>query len=334
MKKALFICLIAACAAGLSCQEQMIAAFGSNSGITLVTTVRCEEIARDLAASLQREIVTVQYEMAYDVTVITTGDLKNQDSRKNIIVLDFLEPADNLSRQILDLAAGKKDDVVSGRANIFHREDRWARGQAVICIAAPTEAGLKQFVTSKREEIFRYVEAVVQARLNRSLFEAGEQPQVTERLAKTYGWSLRLPPRYDVDEKYAKERVIKILNDKPARMITVYWEDGDWGDEEGACLERKKMLAWKYWDEDEVIQDALEVRQVTFAGAPAVNLTGTWENKKYVIGGTFTTYCFTCPKCGRHYVVDAAVFAPGLDKLPLMRELQAILATFTCVCGG
>ena len=94
------------------------------------------------------------------------------------------------------------------------------------------------------------------------------------------------------------------------------------------------MLAWKYWDEDEIVEDALEVTGTAFAGLPAVHLTGTWENKKYVIGGSFTSYCFTCQDCGRNYFIDAAVFAPGLDKLPLMRELEAILVTFRCSCGG
>lgn len=331
MRKALAIILVLS--STLACQEQMIAAFGSNSGITIVTTPRSEEIARDLAASLQREVVTVQYEMAYDVTLITTGEVKDQDNRKNIIVTDYLEPSSKLSKMILDLAAGRKEDVRSGSVSIFHRQDRWAKGQVVIGITAPTEAGLKEYVRARSEEIFRYVEAVVQARLNRSLFEAGEQLPVTERLAETYAWSLRLPPRYEVDEKFAAERVIKILNDRPARMITVYWEDGDWGDAQAACVDRKKMLAWKYWDEDEIVEDALAVKETTFLGKPAVNLTGTWENKKYVIGGTFTSYCFTCPDCGRNYFVDAAVFAPGLDKLPLMRELEAILVTFACACG-
>jgi hypothetical protein len=331
MRKTLIWALALSCA--LACSEPMMAAFGSNSEITIVTTSRSEGPARKLAASLEREVVTVQYEKAYTVTLVTTGDLKNQNSRKNIVVIDYLEPPDNLSKAILDLAASAKDELMEGKSNMFHRDDRWARGQVVVGITAPTAAELDEFVTGKSDEIFDYIADVVQARLNRSLFLAGEQELVTQRLAETYGWSLRLPPRYEVDEKYAAERVIKILNDRPARMITVYWEDGDWESPETTCLDRKKMLAWKYWDEDEIVDGTLEVDKGDFVGMPAVHLTGNWENKKYVIGGTFTTYCFTCTKCGRHYVVDAAVFAPGLEKLPLMRELEAILVTFKCTCS-
>lgn len=333
MRRALGLVLLLSLTLTLACQEQMIAAFGSNSGITVVTTPRCEAIARELAASLGREVVTVQYETAYDVTLITTGDTKNQDSRKNIILIDYLEPPSDVSKSILDLAAGRRDDVRSGRSGIFHREDRWAMGQVVVAITAPTQDALRELVTQRSEEIFNYVETVVQARLNRSLFKAGEQPLVTERLAANYGWSLRLPPRYEVDEKYSTDRVIKIKQDKPARLVTVYWEDGRWDDRGATCLERKRMLAWKFWDEDEIVEDALETSETTFLGSPAVHLVGTWENKKYVIGGMFSSYCFSCPECGRNYLIDAAVFAPGLDKMPLMRELEAILVTFTCHCA-
>jgi hypothetical protein len=333
MKRALALITMLACSLGLSCQEQMIAAFGSNSGITLVTTPRCEEIAKTLATSLEREVVTVQYERAYNVTLITTGDVKNHDSRKNIVVIDYLEPGNDLAGTILSLSGQSKDDVRSGRTAIFHREDRWAMGQVVVGITAPTEAALRQIVETRSDDIFKYVETVVQARLNRAIFNAGEQEPVTERLAATHGWSLRLPPRYEVDEKYASERVIKIMNEKPARMITIYWEDGEWGDRQATCIDRKKMLAWKYWDEDEIVEDALRIDEVAFSGSPATHLTGTWENKKYVIGGSFMSYCFTCPDCGRNFFVDGAVFAPGFDKLPLLREIEAILVTFTCACG-
>jgi hypothetical protein len=32
--------------------------------------------------------------------------------------------------------------------------------------------------------------------------------------------------------------------------------------------------------------------------------------------------------------VDATVFAPGLEKLPLIRELKAVLSTFQCCEQG
>jgi hypothetical protein len=113
-------------------------------------------------------------------------------------------------------------------------------------------------------------------------------------------------------------------------MITVYWEGGDWSDPAATGLERKKMLAWEFWDEDEIVEETLDIQDGTFLGHQGAVLSGTWENRKYTIGGFYVTYCFACEECGRNYVVDASVFAPGLEKLPLIRELKAVLSTFDC----
>jgi hypothetical protein len=312
------------------CSGPQIAAFGSNSEIIIITSPRAAEEGEILKSILEREIVTIQYEKAFEVRLLTTGDVKSERNRKNVVLLDFLEPKGDLSRTILDLAKADREAMSSGERNFRTLEDRWARGQAVILIAAPTKEELTRLVTDEADRVFNYVSDQVQARLNRSLFYAGEQEAATERLASTYGWSLRLPTNYDIDETYADQRVVKILKDKPARMITVYWEGGSWEDRPATCLERKKMLAFEYWDEDEVVEETLKITEGKFLGHDCTVLSGTWENKKYTIGGVFVTYCFRCEDCGRKYVVDAAVFAPGLEKLPHIRELKAVLTSFRC----
>jgi len=312
------------------CQHRMIAAFGSNSEIVIVTSPRCVEEAAALKVILEREMLTVQYEKAFTVRVIATGKLKDEQSRKNIVLLDFLDPESPVSGKILDLAGADKVAFREGRLNRKAIHERWAKGQVVMLLAAPARDDLDRLLETDADRIFSFVSDEVQARLNRAVFTAGEQDTLTKRLAADYGWSLRLPTGYKVDESYASERIIKILDDQPARMITVYWEDGDGNDPAGSCLERKKMLAWEAWDEDEIVESALDVQDGTFLGQEATVLSGTWENKKYTIGGFYVTYCFTCQKCRRNYVIDASVFAPGLEKLPLIRELKAVLSSFEC----
>jgi hypothetical protein len=235
-----------------------------------------------------------------------------------------------LTDTILGLAGNDKQGFLEGTINRRALDDRWSKGQVVILLAAQTRQELDSLLARQSDEIFDYVSGAVQARLNRSLFYAGEQTAASERLAGRYGWTLRLPTGYEITETYASQRVIKILKDKPARMITVYWEGGQWEDRQATCLERKKMLAWEFADQDEVVEESLQIQEGAFVGHDATIMTGLWENKKYTIGGVFVSYCFKCDECNTNYLVDAAVFAPGLDKLPLMRELRAILLTFEC----
>ena len=317
-----------------ACSGPMIAAFGSNSEIVIVTSPRCAQEVAILRAILEREVLTVQHEKAFTVRVITTGEVKPEQSRKNIILMDFLESATSVSDRIESLAGSDKGAIRQGTVNLKAVHERWAKGQVVMMVAAPDREGLNRVLTADADAIFAFVSGEVQARLNRSLFDAGEQQAATKRLAAEYGWSLRLPAGYEIDESHASERVIKILKDRPARMITVYWEGGSWSDPAGTCLERKKMLAWEFWDQDEIVEETVEIQEGGFMGHKGVVVSGTWENKKYTIGGFYVTYCFACEGCRRNYVVDASMFAPGLEKLPLLRELKAVLSTFKCCQQG
>jgi hypothetical protein len=317
---------------GATCSGPQIAAFGSNSEVVIVTSPRSAEEGLLLQTILEREIVTVQYEKAFEVRLVTTGDLKSERNRKNLILLDYLEPKEGLASSILDLAKADGEAMAAGDLNFKTIDDRWARGQAVMLIAAPDKADLNRLLTEDADRVFRYVSNQVQARLDRSLFYGGEQEAVTTRLAEEYGWSLRLPTGYQVDEKYADQRVIKILKDQPARMLTIYWEGGEWVDRPASCLERKRMLAYEYWDQMELVDSTIQMSEGFFLGHECTVVTGNWENKRFTIGGVFVTYCFRCEECGRKYVIDASIFAPGLEKLPLIREVKAVLASFRCRC--
>jgi hypothetical protein len=319
-----------AVALAVSCSRPMIAAFGSNSEVVIVTSPRASEQGSVLKSILEREVLTVQYEKAFEVRLVTTGDIRPERSRKNIILLDYLEPGGIISDAILSMAGPDKAAFQEGRRNLEAFQDRWARGQVVMLVAAPRPQDLDGLLARDSDRVYGFVENAVQARLNRAIFYAGEQQAASKRLGEKYGWTIRLPEGYEIDETFASQRVVKILKDRPARMITVYWEGGGAWDTSATCVERKKMLAWEFWDEDEVVADALTVGKGTFNGLESTLLSGTWENKKYTIGGVFAAYCFFCDECGRNYCVDASVFAPGLEKLPAIRELRAILTTFDC----
>jgi hypothetical protein len=308
----------------------MIAAFGSNSEIVIVTSPRCVDQATVLKSILEREILTVQYEPAFEVRLATTAEIRSERSRKNIIILDYLRPDGMITDAILSLAGRDKDAFLEGRQNRKEMHDRWAKGQVLLIIATETQRDLDDLLARESDAIFSFVSDAVQKRLNRSLFYPGEQTEVSERLTDSYGWELRLPNIYKVDETHAAGRVIKIQAERPARMITVHWEDGSWADLATTCLERKKMLAWEFWDEDEIVEESLVIGEGRFNEHDCIVLSGTWDNEKYTIGGVYASYCFTCDACNRSYLVDASVFAPGLEKLPLMRELSAVLATFRC----
>lgn len=321
--------VILALTLGLSCGKHMIAAFGSNSGIAILTDKRCYDEAIKLKHLLEKDVLTVQWEKSFEVEVIIFSGKREDLSHKNIIILDYLSPKSRLEGKIKAVAGNDFARLKNGEKTFVTKFDLWATGQVVMVITALTKNDLDLLIDRESDRIFDLVESRVQARLDRALFYPGEQKDVSERLRANYGWTLRLPTGYEVNEKFAKDGVIKILKDQPARMITVWALPAsqsrsiDW-------LDLKRRLAWEYWDEDAIVEENLKIQDGKLGSRTATVISGRWENKKYTIGGIFETYCFECKECRYYYLIDLAVFAPGLAKLPLLRELRAIASTFTC----
>jgi len=66
-----------------------------------------------------------------------------------------------------------------------------------------------------------------------------------------------------------------------------------------------------------------------FQGAPGLRWEGVWQNEKYVIGGPFRA--FACHRNGDSFLMVGLVYAPGQDKMPALRQVEAMISTFRMV---
>jgi len=113
-------------------------------------------------------------------------------------------------------------------------------------------------------------------------------------------------------------------------IASVTWQEGaEDGTVEG-CLERRRQLAWTQYDEDEVVEESVVSREVTLCDRPAVRIQGLWRNVKHTIGGAFLTYRVSVPERGRTVMLDFYLYAPGMEQVAFLREMEAIALTFVC----
>ena len=66
------------------------------------------------------------------------------------------------------------------------------------------------------------------------------------------------------------------------------------------------------------------VMNSTFDEESAKEIRGLWRMEGYFMGGPFYTYSFFNPENRMQYMIDGYVYAPQFDKLPLLREVEAI----------
>ncbi len=81
-----------------------------------------------------------------------------------------------------------------------------------------------------------------------------------------------------------------------------------------------------YNDGDFALAERTHTFPVSFQGEPALKWEGIWQNEKYTIGGPFRAFAFH--RGGRSYILIGEVFAPGADKVYLLRQVEALMNTF------
>ncbi|NJO91298.1 MAG: DUF4837 family protein, partial [Chloroflexia bacterium] len=69
-------------------------------------------------------------------------------------------------------------------------------------------------------------------------------------------------------------------------------------------------------------------RQMELKGFFCVEYRGLWLFADRSKGGPFLSYAFLSPDKTRIYYLESYVFAPGEDKVEMLRQLEAVLRTF------
>jgi hypothetical protein len=214
--------------------------------------------------------------------------------------------------------------------------DIWAKGQVVGVLMGRSDDELVEHVGRAGDEIFERFEAAVVERFAENLRHRASATGIEEALVERFGWSLAPPKGYDLFSAGAEEGFAFFRRTAPDRTVSVYWQDGEEEFASGQfAIAKRDELGERYFDGDEIEwRRELRVEEIEFAGRPAVRLSGWWANRDLVGGGPFRSYCFFEPSQRRVYLIDVGLFAPGQNKVPLMRNLDAVAHTFAAGAGG
>jgi hypothetical protein len=306
----------------------MTLAVGPAGDITIIT-----ELSEDspevmaLREGLEQEVVVIRPEPAFSVDLSDADGLNIRRNWRNLIFLGSIEEGSEVTEKIRSILSGEQSaQLAAGDRNLFLLRDKWAVGQLVAVLVTTDAASLHQAVKDNLPALFDAYEKAAVENTKRILLKKEVQEDTAHYLMREYGWALMIPERFEVTED-ADNRIILFRTEEPARMILVHWIDDFRGElnAEGSIALRDN-LAWTVYDEDYVERDMTEATESTFLGREAIKITGVWQNEKHMNGGPFKSYCFL--DGGRLYLVDVLVYAPGHDKVPFMRELEAIALTF------
>ncbi len=297
-------------------------AVGKSTEIIVVSEPKVySEVGSLLVQTLERVINTPTTEHIFNIRQITPDEFPEFLYRRNCLILGLI--GDALIDSVLAPSSQKK--LLAGESYVFGSERLFVSGQWVLVIAGPTLYKLKEVVDDNSELIFNYFAEGARKRIKESLYKAGYQEDLSQKLQSKYGFSIKIPKHWMV----AKEGFgfVEFIHHRPDRIISIYWEAKPKAElNKTQAIRIRDEIGANYYDGDFVEKELTKFYWVEFQGVRAGKLDGIWQNDEKVMGGPFRTYFFW--KEGRFYVIDFHIFAPGEKKWKWLQQLEVICGTF------
>jgi len=313
-----------------ACSPRKLPALGGSENLTIVTNLSPTSEAVELVKTLfSKKLVTIEEEARYKIEMVGPENLHKQRDSRNLLLLADLSKRDRVSGKVREVLGKKElEQLVERGAGYAVLSNVEALGQTMAVVAGTSGQALMNVLREKGEELYAETDSLVTVRTQDLMYIHGEDTSMERYILSKYGWSVKIPKTFRVAEE-EEGRVIKIVSaEDPARLFLVHWTASASDTlSKKECLGLRAKLAWAYYDEDKIDQQRTTSREVMFQGRKALKLSGVWQNDKYVIGGPFITYCFL--EKGRLYLLDGVVFAPGMNKGPWLRQVEAMMLTFS-----
>jgi hypothetical protein len=329
---ALTACCIVLAAASCGRQGSFPPA-GSYSSVVLATeTGRLEGITTEMVRALQHDLdYYTKTELQFKVRMISAYDIEREPPTKNLVLFGVVRQGEigRVIESFIGTASVRK--VLQGTNNIFRKLDYPVAGQLTLIVTASSPDMLADVVSKNGRLIRDIIEEANRERLRNYLLKR-EETELTEELSARYGFTLRVPFLYELNQERSEVPGVELVRKLPHRGLTVSWRPwkkrGLAVADSTDLFEVRADLAWQMYDKDIMRREIVFFRDGEFAEYDAVIMEGYWENSEDLFGGPFICFFVHDRVKARLWIIDCLVYAPGFDKHVLLRELYAIAETF------
>lgn len=304
-------------------------------GYDHVITVVCEPENWDacepiLAETLGKIFKTPRTEPLYTLQRIDASDLSINLKNKNLMILTRLEVYSEVTQQVRSMLP---DSIIHGiRENprgYYYQEDAYAKGQALVVVAAKSIADLRSRLKVNQDHILDFYEQKMYERNTAFIYRSGEQFELAEKYFNQYGYYIRMMHDFVEIENNASKNLVWLGRDFPYRWLSVSWaapvDSLELGVQTDLLL--RSTLTSKIGS---IIlnEDYLQQESMWFKQFSAIKYYGLWESKEEIKGGPFIAYSFYEPTKDRIYLLAGIIHAPDKSKIPYIRQMETIIRTF------
>jgi hypothetical protein len=273
---------------------------------------------RELASRLSRPVdYYIGEERPFDVTIIPASGAGARPDARTVVICGVAAPGTSVGRYI--------ERLLGEQALARVRSE-----QLTIVVAGATESDLMATVQTRGAEIAGIIERSCIERLRRYFAERVDKA-LSRRLRETYGFSIDVPESYRLLSENSDPGGVQLLCDGPARLLGVFWIGWPRAPtlaDSSRLFDARARYVWGQYDGDVMDSTLVSFRVARLGEYPAIEMSGYWSNSRSVAGGCYITFWVYEERQKLLWAVDLLVFAPGMPKSPLFRELLAIAETF------
>ena len=288
-----------------------------------------------LRGVFERVVRTPQLEKLFSLTHVSEDDFMRYTEFRYLVLAATLESKGRIGEIVERVVSDPdvKQELEAGKHVFFTQRNQWAKDQLMVVLVAKDLPTLREKIEANGDFLYAVFDTDFDRRLEEEMFERGEQKEVEENLMSLYGWTVRIQPDYFIAQEMPREGFVWLRRMYPERWLFVRWVEG--GDttllNSRWVIGERNRIGATYYGGDRVVSQYLFSHRATFLGRPAQITSGLWENDSKVAGGPFKNFTFYDPLSDRVYMVDVAVFAPGREKVPLLRRMEIMAHTFRTV---
>ncbi len=316
---------------GLGCQQRPVSVGSEKEIVVCADSLDFQALRPALQEVFEREVPTPVPEKIFELKWAPVAELARHTHKPRLLLLACWQHENDATRQVAKLLdATQRRQARQGENYLFKSDDPWRRQQRLLILTAAAREELQQRLTANARELFDAFDLPLRAQIEQQLYSMREQKELAQRLEREYGWSLRIPHDYFLFKELPAERFVMLRRTSPERWLFVAWREAA----SAALPTLAEVIAWrdeigeKYYEGDRVSALELSASPAEFAGRQALEVRGLWENQAKVAGGPFHCWAFYEPTHRAVFLVDVAVFAPGMDKVPHLRRLEIVAQTF------
>jgi hypothetical protein len=282
-------------------------------------------------------------EPSFDLRHFNMEQMRAEPLRKQLrtyLVVGVLDDKTSPTSQFI------RSDLKDERINMAYTDEnlrtsvgtsKWATGQIVVYLFAPTEEKLLSSIGSYYPSIAKRVNLHDSKSLEAAVYAKGENKGLTQKILDNFGLNLNVPLDF-VEAKYnAQDNFIWLRKEAKQATISLVIQKIEYKDQSQFSLDYVKALRDTYGKKyissttegSYMVTNSDDLPMFEYAKENAAfyskEYRGIWEMTKDFMGGPFISYMIHNAEDNVIYFCDGLVFGPGSKKRNQIQQLDLIL---------